>query len=422
MYKKIVANLLLVCVLLVGLIMGVVVSANAQAPAPTPVPTATQQLLAQQPNPNVVTFTMLGQNETQLIGPLDSTSFLFALPADWKLTAGAELNLALAVSFNVIGQVQSASSTPIANSLAVAGGTLSVSFNNVLLGVLPLNQLGEVQGTLPIPVNAFVSPQSNGDMGIRFVLDSRTACSANQQMNVTIHTSSQFLLPHDLVPLSTSLANFPQPIYQGSFIPDSALVVIPDQPSSSDLQEAMTVAAGLGNLSNNKLVLDMTTVSQLTPDQKSANHLVFVGKAASLPTLQQLQLPVPSSAGQLQTTGSSQDDGLIEMINSPWSTNHVILVVSGNTDQGALKAAQAVTTRNLLSNRFPNVAVIQNIQTAPASAPQPVDQTLTVMGYSRSIFTSSRPEYIFLSILYSARMDCCFRCALRLDFWQFRIT
>ncbi len=387
MHKKVFASLSLVFVLSISLIMGMAISANAQALAPTPVPTATQQLPVQPSNPNVVTFSMLGRNEIQLIGPLAATTFSFSLPADWKLSAGAQLNLAMAVSFNVIGQVQSASSTPVANSLAAAGGTLSVSFNNVLLGVLQLNQLGEVQGTLPIPVNALISSQANGRMDIRFVLDSRYACNVNQQMVVTIHTSSQFLLPHDSVALSTSLANFPQPIYQGSFAPDSALIVIPDQPSSADLQEAMTVAAGLGNLSGNKLELDIATVSQLTSDQKLANHLIFVGKAASLPTLQQLQLPVPFNAGQFQVAGGSQDDGVIEMINSPWSANHIILVVSGDTDQGALKAAQAVTTGNLLSNHFPNVSIVQDIQSAPAS-PMPVDQTLTEMGYSRSLFAN----------------------------------
>ena len=192
MHKKVFASLSLVFVLSISLIMGMAISANAQALAPTPVPTATQQLPVQPSNPNVVTFSMLGRNEIQLIGPLAATTFSFSLPADWKLSAGAQLNLAMAVSFNVIGQVQSASSTPVANSLAAAGGTLSVSFNNVLLGVLQLNQLGEVQGTLPIPVNALISSQANGRMDIRFVLDSRYACNVNQQMVVTIHTTLNF--------------------------------------------------------------------------------------------------------------------------------------------------------------------------------------------------------------------------------------
>ena len=156
----------------------------------------------------------------------------------------------------------------------------------------------------------------------------------------------------------------------------------------------------------------MTTVGQLTPDQKSANHLIFVGKAASLPILGQLQLPVPSNAGQFQVAGGNADDGLIEMVDSPWSISHVILVVSGDTDQGALKAAQAVSTGTLLSDRVPNVSIVQNIQTASASAPQPVDQTLADMGYSRTLFENLGVEFVFIQILYSARIDRCFGCSV----------
>ena len=389
MFKKIFINGLLAYMLLLSITMSTVVSVSAQAPAPTPVPTPTQQpVVIQSSNPNGVAFSTIGQNEIQLTGPLDATSFSFALPADWKLTSGAMLNLAMAVSFTTIGQVTSTTSTPVASTTFTTGGTITISFNNVLLGVVQLNQLGEVQRTLPIPENALSTASSSGRMSLSFVLDSRYACDVHQQVLVSIHTTSQFILPHNSVALPVSLAGFPQPIYQGSFIPDSAVVVIPDQPSAMDLQEAMTVAAGFGNLSYNNLALDMTTVGQLTPNQKNSNHIILVGKATSLPILQQMQLPIAINASQEQSAGGSPDDGLIEMINSPWSSNHVILLVSGITDAGVLKAAQAVTTGTLLSNRFPNVSVIQNILSTPVASPQPVDQTLAQMGYSRRVFSN----------------------------------
>ena len=96
--RKILANIGLVCALSVGLVMGVVNSVAAQVPAPTPVPTATQQPVIQLSNPNMVTFTTLGQSEIRLASPFDTTSFSFALPADWKLLAGAQFTLAMDVS------------------------------------------------------------------------------------------------------------------------------------------------------------------------------------------------------------------------------------------------------------------------------------------------------------------------------------
>ena len=305
--RKIFANLGLVCSLTVSLIMGVVISAAAQVPAPTPVPIATQQPVVQASDPNAVAFTTLGQSEIQLTSPYDTATFSFALPADWKLTTGAALNLAMSVSFSATGQVASSTPAPVLNSLTTSGGTLSVYFNAVQLGVIQLNQVGEVQENLTIPSNALISPNSDGRMVLTLTLDSSYACTVNQETIVSIHTSSQFLLPHKSEALTTSLANFPQPIYQGSFIPDSAVIVVPDHPSSTDLQDAMTVAAGLGNMSSNALLLDMTTASQLNANQKSANHLIFVGKAAtSLSILGSLPLPVPVSKGQFQLTGSAR--------------------------------------------------------------------------------------------------------------------
>jgi cellulose synthase operon protein B len=408
MNKKVITSALLVLVLLIGLMMSMVASASAQAPAPTPVPAVTEQVVVQPADPNVVTFDTLGQSDIQLIGPFASKTITFGLPADWKISAGAELNLAMVVSFAATGQIQSNSSTPVVNPSIVNGGTLTVYFNNILLGVLQLDQIGESQTRLPIPDNALTPIFPNGRMAITLILDSSYACTFREQTIVTIHASSQLMLPHDLIALSTDLASFPRPLYQGSFVPDSALVVVPDQPSATDLQEAMIVAAGLGNLSGGNvvapgvgklsggnLVLDMTTVSQLTSDQKSANHLIFVGKAGSLPILTSLELPMPSNAGQFQVANGGQDDGMVEMIDSPWSKNHVILVASGNTDPGALKAAQAVSTGTLLaSNQFPNVSIIHNILSAPVSAPQPVDQTLSGMGYSRTVFQNFGAEVV----------------------------
>jgi len=102
----------------------------------------------------------------------------------------------------------------------------------------------------------------------------------------------------------------------------------------------------------------------------------------------------------------------------------VILVVSGDTDQGALKAAQAVSTGTLLSDRVPNVSIVQNIQTALASAPQPVDQTLADMGYSRSLFENLGLEsnsYRFyippgLTVASDARFDLIFGNSELLDY------
>jgi hypothetical protein len=263
-----------------------------------------------------------------------------------------------------------------------------VFLNGVLLSVIPLNEVGENERQIAIPIDTFVSVGTDRLEVLRFILDSGELCYANAQFDMFIHTNSYFTLPHEITRPDTSLVNFPRPIYQNTFVKDFALLVVPEQPSPAEMQAAMTIAASLGNFSQNTIALDMTTLSKLTPDQTTTNHLIFVGKASSLPVLGDLELPQPVREGQFQSTGSSPDDGVIQMINSPWDQGHVILVVSGNTDLGIIKAAQAISSGILRPNRFPNLAIVQEVEPTPISIPQPVDQTLADLGYTGSVFTN----------------------------------
>ena len=100
-------------------------------------------------------------------------------------------------------------------------------------------------------------------------------------MQVNIHPASFFSLPHGLVQPSTNLVNFPRPIIQNSFLSDSALFILPDHPTASEQQAALTVAAALGHFSGGSIVLDMITASQFVPTNPAfalgtTNSLIFV--------------------------------------------------------------------------------------------------------------------------------------------------
>ncbi len=398
--KKQFPKLLLILALCLILLAGLVVSVQAQAVPPTPTvspapgavaPTPTVQ---QSANPNEVSLAQLRQSEIQLNGPYDAYSFSFALPADWKLTDGAGIDIALGASFN-LPVVQSQSNTTV----FAGGGTVTVLLNNAILAVVPINSVGEIQAHFAIPLSAFITTRTDGRMLLSFVLNSGYSCLVNgEHMIVFIHPTSTLTLPHDSVAPSTSLLNFPRPIFQNSFVPDSALVVVPDQPSAAELQAALTVAAGLGNLTQNNLILTTTTMSNFKAEAAATNHLILVGKAGSLPMFQQLNLATPIVSNQFQVPGAGSDDGLVEMIDSPWSSAHVILIVSGNTDQGIIKAAQAVSTGVLRPNKSDNFAVIQQVNSVPLSSPQPVDQTLADLGFQGTLFQNrgvNSDEYTF---------------------------
>lgn len=369
----------LICISFLG---NLVYSVKAEG-SPPAVPTILneQQLVS---DANIVTWDLLGFGETRLVGPYDAFYFSFNLPADWKLTQGAELNLSLNISVNNGIQSQ-ANSTDTGQGQStspeiIGAGSFTIYINQSVF-TLPIDQVGEVNKSLQIPVETFTSVNNDGFVYGTIVLNSGLTCNDFNQMTVVIRTSSYFNLPHETVLPSTSLLNFPRPIYQSSFIPDSTLLVIPDQPSNADLQAALTVAAGLNRLSNGSLATDLVTFGKLTDEQKTDNDLIFVGNSSSLPVLGQLQLPLHVVGGKFQVSGGSPEDGIVQLVNSPWNKMNVVLVVSGNTDQGTIKASQAVSTGIFRPNSVQNLAIVQDIQNDSVFTSQPTDQSLASLGY-----------------------------------------
>jgi hypothetical protein len=327
---------------------------------------------------DLITFAQLEQEEITLTGPYDGISILFGLPADWELSEGGEIELSLGVSFN--SAVSTTAEVPV-----ISGGLMTVQFNSVTVDILSLTQVGDGTYTLSIPASALESRRDDGRMELSLLLDAGFSCDFDQQMLVIIHPTSYINLPHQSVAPDTNLVNFPSPIYQDSVFLDSALIIVPDEPTSAELQSVISVSAGFGNIAKNNLALDLVTASGVTAEQLANNHLILIGKAETLPLRDELDLPLPVGDGGFQVVDGGQDDGVIELVNSTWSTSHVVLVVSGNTDAGVVKAAQALSTGVLRPNRLPNLAIIDAVQSRPLPSSQPVDQTLADLGYETEL-------------------------------------
>ena len=349
MQKKLSISLLVIIVCVPFLISALAIPVQAQSSTLTPTATSTwvplqnpsstmmstpTAVVTQFTNLDVVTFSQIqGEGKSGNIvmrGPFDSNGLTFALPANWVLKEGAQLDLLFGVSFISGTDVKENS-----NVTVIGGGTLNVFLNDILLSTLQLNEVGEVEEKIAIPLSAFQATRSDRVNVLWFRLESADSCRfSGQNTAVFIHPTSFLTLPHDEIQPSTSLIDFPRPIIQKSFFPDSALLIIPDQPSTAELQAALTTAAGLGKLSSNKLILNLTTISGFNKELAADNNLIFIGKAPSLPVLTGLGLPVPVVNGEFQLSPDGPDDGVVEMIVSPWSNSHGLLVLSANTDQG----------------------------------------------------------------------------------------
>ncbi len=404
--SKYFARLALLFIMFVGL--GNVASVKAQTTAPTPTteggiqatptPESTATAVGTLPasgvtNPNIITMGMLNITEIKLTGPYDTMYFSFGLPADWKLKPGGTLNLRFMVAFTGRLNDGTLKTSDLLNN--VSSGNLTVRMNGKTVKIIPIENTGEAAISVVFPSDSLVSTRADGRLGVELTLESLEACGDFGQMNLVIHDSSYFDFPHDIIPPVTDLTNFPRPLYQGSFIKDTAMVVIPENPTAAELQSALTVSAGLGARTYGGLVLDLTTDKKLTTAQQKTNHIIYVAKAGSLPNLDALKLPLPLTKGSFNfEPEKSADIGVVQMVNSPWDNPHSVLLVSGNTDQGIIKAAQAVSTGFFRTNIAPNLALVDEVRPVSSLAATSIDRTLTDMGYSATLFSTRGTEAV----------------------------
>ncbi len=342
---------------------------------------------------DVISFSQFLNEDIYLNGPFDAENLYFSLPPNWRLLSGITLNIAANVTFN--------NSAPTGDTVFQgSAGSVKLFLNDAIIGVISIDQAGDNVYQFEIPVEAFTAnARADGLYQLRLLLESGWTCEFDENMLFLVRTTSTIVLPHDSISPDTSLLNFPSPLYQESpLFPSSALVVLPNNPTAAELQSAMTLAAGLGDISSGDLILDVNTVGQLTQEQIASNHLILVGRAASEPFSNLIIFPIQPAGGKFSNSGGNQDDGIIQMINSPWQADKMILAVSGNTDAAIIKAAQAVSTGSLRTNLFPNVAIVDTVQPAILPVSSRIDQTLKEMGYGEEQMTDlgvNTAEYVF---------------------------
>jgi hypothetical protein len=174
---------------------------------------------------------------------------------------------------------------------------------------------------------------------------------------------------------------------------DQATIVIPDTPSISDLQAALTVAASFGRLTEGRLQIDLTTVQRLSPQARTGRHLILVGSHTGLaPLVRNLDLPATLRENGFAAPGATPDDGILQMIVSPWNSERVVLVVSGASEAAVVKAARALSAVPVRINNRPNVAVVRDLPEAPADVALAIDQRLSDLGVGTTRHSGSHGD------------------------------
>ncbi|RME08300.1 MAG: hypothetical protein D6803_01575 [Anaerolineae bacterium] len=366
--------------LLLSLMLGVVLLitpafAQGENP-PQPTPTLSVEQIGDD-----VPFNILGYSEEILFGPFDTFTYTFSLPANWQVNADATLNLAFNVFTSAGTTLGADQGTPVAH---VIEGSLQIFVNDQLVETLVLDRSGERQEQIRIPLTALQEVAPGESHQIAIELDAGGSCDEfDLRTRVAIHPYSKVTFPHALSEPVTSLALLPRPIYQNSFVPDQAVLVVPDNPSAGELEAAMAVASGFGGMTNGNLLLTLRTSSQVSSDDLSANHVILVGKPESLPFAGSVTFPAGSSSASFAQAGAQAGDGVIQMAVSPWNPSFVVLLVSGADDAGVVKAGKAVSTGEVLPAAQENLAIVAAVNPdVPQSIESRVDYTLADLGYS----------------------------------------
>lgn len=325
-----------------------------------------------------VTFAQLGYADSVLVGPLDGTRKTFSTPANWQLKPGGQavVDFDVTLSGADVGRFQQGGEA--------YSGTLIVSFNKIILGYIQLSEIGSQTRTFPIPEGATTSIRESGQHELDIQLNAQLDCVYDIRTTVVVKATSRFDLMFDITSPELNLSRLPAPFYlRNSLLPDQTLLVVPKSPAVDELRAALDVMAGFGSLIENPFGISLVTEDQLTDEQLGASNLIFVGMPGSLSRLEGIAFPAPVSGGKFSDLpAESANDGVLELAHSPWNPNKVILLVSGNTGEAVVKAAQAAGAGNLFTYANPSLSYIRDVHTLSGNAPIVEDFTLQDLGYS----------------------------------------
>lgn len=369
---------------------------------------------------SIIALKGLGLKDQTMRGPFSSAYLEFGLPLDWAISGPGELQLdidalLLGGDNDTTGSNDPITATTIetptkpsskATALPVAPAApaalspinerstalLTIKINDMLIGEVPLERYGRRAISLPIPPEAWALQRDDGLHFVYIELSDFPRCDKDAQVVLYVRDTSQLIIPHTSVPLQPSLRQLPLPFYQRAIHPDTAMLVVPDRPTADELQAAMTVAAGFGRMSGGNLGLTLTTSSELKATGPMTTHLIYVGKADSFGN-DLAKVPwthAPQSGGFADV---DPQDGLLQMLPSPWNPSQALLWVSSATDLGLMKAARALSSGTVRALSDPNVSIVSQVRPPTTTNNVPLDWTLAELGYDTQTFAGTGSRF-----------------------------
>ncbi|NWF65645.1 MAG: cellulose biosynthesis cyclic di-GMP-binding regulatory protein BcsB [Chloroflexi bacterium] len=314
---------------------------------------------ARQDEVNLFTFADLGvESDIVLKGPFESRTIRFDLPPNWELRDGAELNLEISAYFasSELEQQSTAGNT-------FTGALLDVFFNDGLQKSVPLTNTENTTYRIPISAKDLKPTGADGSYFITLVLDAAIDCDFEfHKTTIVVKNNSYVILPRSEVSLELDLRRLPWPLYQErTNIASTTLMVLPDSPSADEMQAGFTAMGAFGRMTSGRLPITFLRYSELTEEQRLNSDLIFVGKPSAFPILSDLALSLKVLNGSFSSTEVGAEDGVLQIIASPWNPSKSVLLVSGASDGGVVKAAQALSSGDMQTGLNPSYSVVAQV-------------------------------------------------------------
>lgn len=300
------------------------------------------------------TFATLGYQDFTLTGLGASAAEIhFVIPAGTTVSDGAALTLQYDLS----------------DTLLAAQTVLTVTMNDTQIDSIPLGlnnaatpATTAASGTRQVHVSI---PPNTVKAGITNILTLQLDVQADWHCNppdqaatwMLVHATSDIYLPNhksDLVAPASSLSLIPAPFSTTADLSDT-LISLPDSPDPTDLEQMVRMASYLGSeTSIGGYYTPRVILGALPKDiDLTQFHFIVIGRPTTNAFLSQLndanKLPQPfmPQSDELKQIldnavfrlPSTYSIGVLEALPSPWSSTHVILVISGTNSAGQALAA-----------------------------------------------------------------------------------
>jgi len=332
--------------------------------------------------PQDVTFSSLGYEDRELdVLGLESALYSFELPPTSALAEDAHLALHFA-------------HTAVVSSV---GGGIKITLNDMPIGSAYLDDSNLDDAWIYIPLNrGSVRPGSN-DIRIHTTVSQVDRCmvNINNPFWLEIYADSYLHLGYKSARLVFDLGRIPYPFNRPGDM-GNVMFALPDAPSSTDVEALLRVASLLGRGSKSAEFMPQVILGG-SPDATSLSgyHVVAVGLPMMNVVIRAVnaQLPqpfVPDSNDIYQSIDSpvygvapGTDLGVVQALASPWERDgkHVLMVVTGTTEEGVRWAASALSRLSYLFKG--NMALVRGDQvyrtdTRPVSAEEVFTGTVSL--------------------------------------------